>query len=235
MGQQKTTTLDDGSVLQLNTNSQVNVAYTDGYRDISLLQGEAFFEVAKDRNRPLRVYVGKSRVEAIGTAFSVYRKGETMQLKVREGKVRLDSLVADRAITTGNTKQIKRAYEDSDFAHSLGVVSAGQEATVEQVQDAETIRADVKAIAPDKLEEQLSWRTGLLIFKGEPLDQVVAEVSRYTTVSIEIVDESVKGIKIGGQVRVDDPQSMLDALEANFGIKVTRMGYNHVQLSAVSD
>ena len=82
------------------------------------------------------------------------------------------------------------------------------------------------------MARRLSWRKGLLIFAGEPLEEVVAEISRYTTVSIEITDPTVRTIKIGGQFRVGEIDAMFDVLEENFGLRVTRLSYNHIQLSA---
>ena len=92
VGQQKTIQLRDGSTLQLNTNSQVRVDYTDQHRDIRLLQGEAHFDVAKNPNKPFRVAAGHGLVQAIGTAFAVYLNGDQLNVTVTEGQVGLQSL-----------------------------------------------------------------------------------------------------------------------------------------------
>ena len=81
--------LVDGSVLQINTDSQVNVEYSEGTRKIHLLRGEAHFDVAHDKDWPFQVYAGKGVVKAVGTAFSVRLEEEKISVIVTEGKVDL--------------------------------------------------------------------------------------------------------------------------------------------------
>ena len=93
VGQQKTVTLSDDSRVQLNTNSQIQVDYSDGYRNIRLLQGEVHFEVAKDPSKPFRVYAGSGRVQAVGTAFNVYLNKDQVEVLVTEGRVAVGSFL----------------------------------------------------------------------------------------------------------------------------------------------
>ena len=104
VGQQQSTTLADGSVVLLNTNSQIKVNYNNEYRDIRLLQGEAHFTVAENAAYPFRVYAGNGRIEAVGTAFSVYLKDTTIDVTVTEGVVVLASVnhpKTNRLLVTG--------------------------------------------------------------------------------------------------------------------------------------
>lgn len=236
VGQQKTVSLSDGSSIQLNTNSQVDVSYSGDYRDIHLLQGEVHFTVARNKSRPFRVYVGNSRVEAVGTAFTVYARGADIDITVTEGKVLLEAL---HAITVAKDQRsqpvMEHGFDKSKRARKLGWLNAGQKSTVrESGVDMATI-AEIKNVDSEVMEYQLSWRKGFLSFNGETLQTVVDEISRYTTVRIDIVDPSLRDIEIGGQLKVGETESMLNALEANFGLEVTRVGYNYVQLSAVQN
>lgn len=233
VGQQKSKSLDDGSLIQLNTNSQVNVEYSGEFRDVHLLQGEAHFIVAKDRERPFRVYVGNSRVQAVGTAFTVYARGADIDVTVTEGTVLLEALDAIQIQDSRRTPDVvEPVYDKSKKARRLALLGAGQKTTVNEARADKAILAPITAVEPDAVEQQLSWRKGFLSFNGESLNEVVAEISRYTTVKIEIADPTVGDIKIGGQLQVGETDAMLDALEANFGLRVTRLGYNYVQLSA---
>jgi len=81
----------------------------------------------------------------------------------------------------------------------------------------------------------LAWREGLLAFSGESLETVVNEISRYSTVNIEISDSAVRAIRIGGQVPVGQTDAMLAALEDNFGLRVQRLSPDHVVLSAAAE
>lgn len=91
LGQQTLFTLDDGSVVHLNTQSVLTVRMTDSSRNLELTRGEAMFEVAKDPTRPFRVTSGGVLVEAIGTRFNVYRRDDGVQVTVVEGEVKVES------------------------------------------------------------------------------------------------------------------------------------------------
>ena len=83
---------------------------------------------------------------------------------------------------------------------------------------------------PKELNERLAWRDGILMFSGDRLEDVVKEVSRYTTVSIEIPDPAIRDMRIGGRFPVGETEVMLAALETNFNLHVTRLGHNRVVL-----
>jgi transmembrane sensor len=224
----------------LNTNSQIRVEYSDMYREVHLLQGEALFTVSKHAGRPFRVYAGNGRIEALGTAFSVHLKGEDVDVTVAEGRVSLASIkpsvgVPQRATLPGSGRGL-----EAEFVESLGTLSAGQVATIRSmpVEAAEGSVATMEIVEPvtsDELAERLAWREGVLMFSGDTLEDVVREVSRYTTVSIEIADPAVGGMRIGGRFPVGETEAMLAALEANFDLRVTRIGRHRVVLSAANE
>ena len=89
VGEQKTITLPDNSVVQLNTNSRIRFDYQGEVRAIYLYQGEAHFTVAKNPQRPFEVYAGAGRVRAVGTAFSVMlnEMSHDIDVMVTEGVV----------------------------------------------------------------------------------------------------------------------------------------------------
>jgi transmembrane sensor len=241
VGQQQTILLADGSAIQLNTNSQAQVAYDDRHRDIRLLQGEAYFTVAREGRRPFRVYAGSGRVEAVGTAFSVYLKDNDINVTVAQGRVALaalDPATASPPPATG--ADTKGATGDQRYDRALGTLAAGQRTTIRALiisEDAVTrsVVEPIETVEPAELARLLSWRRGLLIFAGDPLEHVVAEISRYSPVTVEIVDPELKAIRIGGQFRVGDVEAMLSALEANFHMRVIRLPNNHVQIAAAED
>lgn len=222
-GNQQSQELADGSVVLLNTDTQIKVEFDDNYRNIYFLQGEAHFTVAKDIERPFRVYVGDRMVQAVGTAFSVYLKDTVVDVTVTEGQVALATVV--RA-SDGKAPQKERP---------VGTLSAGESATIRNDDDsgaAGTIDL-IEAVGPQDMAKRLSWREGMLTFNGDPLEVVVKEISRYTTVSIEFSDPALKATRIGGQFPIGETDAMFDALEANFQLKVTRLGDGHVLVSAL--
>ncbi len=226
VGQQSTIQLSEGSSLQLNTNTQVQVNYTEHYRNVYLLQGEAHFQVASNPDRPFRVYAGSGRVEAIGTAFTVHLGDALLDVFVSEGAVAVASLLSRPTPVVQTDEAVQDAV----------VVAVGQSIKLdltEAVEPSLQSRGIVEILEPAEIIRRESWRDGLLVFSGEPLEAVVAEVSRYTAVSIEIADPALRAIEIGGRFRVGALDDMFDALEANVGIEVTWLNYNHVRLTAI--
>ena len=245
VGQQQSTTLADGSVVLLNTNSQIKVDYNNEHRNIRLLQGEAHFTVAKNAARPFRVYAGNGRVQAVGTAFSVYLKDNTINVTVTEGRVELASVnrsgtnrLPQQGTPSGTDQSSgSNAIVDSGFVETLGTIKAGESATLQSFLDADivsTINA-IETVEAQEMAKRLSWREGMLTFVGDPLEVVVDEISRYTTVSIEITDPVVRATRIGGRFPIGETDAMFDALEANFGLRVTRLSRNHVLVSAAEE
>jgi transmembrane sensor len=245
VGQQQSTTLADGSVVLLNTNSQIRVDYNNNFRNIRLLQGEAHFTVAKSATRPFRVYAGDGRVEAVGTAFSVYLKDNSVDVTVTEGKVELASINrpgTDRLLLQGTPPRSDQSsgsnvIVDSGFLETLGTITAGESATIRSALDAVTVStiAAIETVEAQEMVKRLSWREGVLTFSGDPLEVVVGEISRYTTVSIEITDPVVRAMRIGGRFPIGETDAMFDALEANFGLRVIRMGHDRVLVSAAGE
>ena len=245
VGQQLSTTLTDGSVVLLNTNSQIEVDYNNAYRNIRLLQGEAHFTVATDAARPFRVYAGNGRVQAVGTAFSVYLKDHYIDVTVTEGSVTLASV--DRIGTSQMPRQVGQpgrnqssgtnAIIDRELVEVLGTIKAGESATIQDSLDADAVSTinTIESVGVQEMVKRLSWREGMLTFAGDPLVDVVDEISRYTTVSIEITDPVVRATRIGGRFPIGETDAMFDALEANFGLRVTRLSHNRVLVSAAEE
>jgi transmembrane sensor len=241
LGEHSEHTLDDGSVLWLNSNSQVEVNYSSSKRKISLLKGEAHFDVVPDAERPFEVYAGNRMVKAVGTAFSVYRLDDRIEVMVTEGKVDLaimqDTLILSPESHLVNTDKAKQQKLDSaDVVNEpkvrevLTSLTAGQSVSIPLVSD--------KIVEPiinherGELARKLSWLEGRLVFAGESLDEVVQEVSRHTPIKIEVADPQLKSLRIGGQFQAGETDALFDVLESGFGIKITRVSKGHVQLHA---
>lgn len=245
VGQQRSVTLADGSLVMLNTNTQIKVDYDDEYRDIQLLQGEAHFTVAKNFLRPFRVYAGNGRVQAVGTAFSVYLKGNTVDVTVTEGEVALASI--DESLDDGmprvdvSSREARLSgsifAEDDRFVEALSTIKAGESATIQSalVPDDALVINEIETVEAREMVQRLSWREGMLTFAGDPLAVVVDEISRYTTVSIEITDPVVRATRIGGRFPIGETDAMFDVLETNFGLRVTRLSHDRVLVSAAAD
>ena len=222
-GEQNSITLVDGSVIQLNTGSRIHVNFVDNQRTVSLMAGEVHFEVAKDTTRPFIVKAREGLVRAVGTAFTVRLQPQALKVVVAEGKVALATSL-DKPNSDNNTAEtVKRAVD-------RGYLVEGQ--TVDFVPEADKgLGNEIQQLKQDDLDQQLAWRRGMLLFAGEPLSEVIAEVNRYTSIDIKIIDAQIADIRIGGHFKVDETDSMLQALEMSFGIQVTRPSDNTVHLA----
>src|SRR5690606_10071918 len=80
----------------------------------------------------------------------------------------------------------------------------------------------VEKIAEADIEAELSWRQGNLVFRGETLDEAIAEISRYTSVEFNFSDNEIRDIRIAGLFKAGDIQGLLTALDKNFGISSSR-------------
>ena len=227
IGEQTSATLVDGSVVLLNTNTQIRVAYDQNFRNIHLLQGEAHFSVAENEDRPFRVFAGMGRIEAVGTAFAVYLRGDLVDVTVTRGRVNLASTYG----TIDANPDI--AAQDTPVS-TLGELVAGQAATITRMDEEPNsggVLNDLRVVEARELSKLLSWREGVLIFSGEPLEEVVEQISRYTPVMIEFSDPDVRSIRIGGRFPVGETEIMLNALEEDFGLRVFRASNNQIIVS----
>lgn len=216
VGQQSHVRLADGSVLTLNTNTRLRVEYTDHQRMVVLERGEATFDVAHDATRPFAVYAGRQVVQAIGTVFNVQLKvNDELEVAVTEGRVRVLHRIGSPAPEASAGASIATANE---LLVVDSVVSAGQAVVVED--DISTLRR----LEPEDIDVDLAWQRGMLIFRGDPLETVLGEVGRYTTVEFELADDALAAIRVGGYFRAGEIDSLLLALRENFNIHAERSG-----------
>jgi transmembrane sensor len=225
IGQQKLIALSDGSSIRLNTDSQIQVAYDGRSRTIRLLQGEALFSVTPDPNRAFEVYAADSVVRAVGTAFAVHldERGK-VDVTVTKGVVDVAEVSHDRSAITQHRRLVTTGLPVS----SLGRLKAGDVTSVGSADD----HIQVDHLAVPELQRKMSWQEGYLAFSGEPLNEVVKQVNRYSPVTLEIGDQKLASIPIGGRFRIGDLDAVLDVLETNFGIRARRTGEHDIVLES---
>ncbi|MPT47152.1 MAG: transcriptional regulator [Sphingobium sp.] len=189
VGQMRTITLSDGSVIRLNTNSAVEVALRPDRRLIRLLKGEARFDVAKDKKRPFLVQAGSTTVRAVGTAFNVRLKPELTELTVIEGVVSVgDGVSSSRKLSAGRAAAIRG-----------GAIA-------------------VTPIEPGGINQRMAWEGGKIELDGATLAQAVEEFNRYRKVPLVIADPAISGLRIGGTFLNDGSDDFVAALKQSFDI-----------------
>lgn len=214
-GEQKALRLPDGSNIRMNTASRLKVEYEEAARTVYLDQGEAFFDVQADSQRPFMVETPKGTITAVGTSFSVRLDESGIQVTVSEGVVKLSGNKEDETDVSGIS---------SPLVHEPAMLRAGQAASFDNKLNS------IETLEPRKIIQRLAWRDGMLIFEGDTLESVVNEVSRYTPIEIRISDPDLKQIRIGGYFRIGDIGSLLKALEKGFGVRVEQVDTDRIFL-----
>jgi transmembrane sensor len=197
VGEQRSITLEDGSVVELNSQSRLRAHFKDDLRAIELLEGEAIFRVAKDAQRPFRVRTGATDIVAIGTAFNVKASESSTVVTVLEGRVRVNQ----RDVAARSAAATAKAV--SEFELAVGeqlIVSREQPAIRVSLQDTDKVT---------------SWTERRLIFEDTPLSAVAAEFARYSPRAIRIQDRAVAQRKINGVFDATDPASLVEFLSAD--------------------
>jgi transmembrane sensor len=215
IGEQVAVLLPDGSSFNLNTNSRVDVDYSQRSRIVRLERGEAYFKVAHDAQRPFWVHAGDRWVRAVGTAFNVYLRPSGVQVTVSEGTVNVVDAVGR-----------KSPPSDASYAKSAAAVTAGEQA------DAQGNADVIRALNTAELSRLLAWRKRSLYFQDEPLGNVVNELMRYTPLKIEVVDESLRRLPVGGtfQTSPEGAEALLKMLQDGFSARIRRLGADHVYI-----
>jgi transmembrane sensor len=186
VGESRQVTLADGSVVQLDSDSAIDVHYSAAGREVRLLAGRAFFEVRPDKQWPFSVRADAVAATVTGTAFDVDLAAEEVRVAVQEGAVRVDYPAGDRA--TGVT------------------LAPGDRLRVGRAGGATLERAAIASIA--------SWRRGRLLIEGATVAEVVAELRRYHTGIILLADETLARRRVTGVFDLRDPVRALRTVVA---------------------
>jgi transmembrane sensor len=235
IGEQRTLTLDDGSTIELDSDSRIRIAYSGRERLVELLDGQALFHVTHDATRPFIVHAETTNIRAIGTQFDVYKKNTGITVTVVEGRVAVVpasdpiSLQQDlsapaqpegngpRPVTLDRLPGTSSRTEDGIF------LAAGEQATVDaQGALARTAQPDMAAVT--------AWTQHQLTFKGTSLHEVAEQFNRYNQRRLVINDSQLAELKITGIFSSTDPASLIRFLAARPDIVVTRAG-NEILIS----
>jgi transmembrane sensor len=211
IGEQRVIALNDGSRIELNTNTRLIVRYSESERRIELLHGEALFDVAHDTSRPFIVEADGRSVRAVGTKFTVRSDPDgALSVMVVEGIVAVSPPAAKGAAAPAPPPPLLKAGQQLD-------VTGGRPA--------------LTVVPSAEIERNLSWRTGWLEFNGQPLSLAASEVARYTGVRFAIGDPDLGAMPVWAYFRADDVDGFLASLEQNGrSLLVERKG-NDVRLT----
>lgn len=182
--------LVDGTKVWLNSGSELQFpsGFTGDMREVKLI-GEAFFEVVKNDKQPFRVNAKELKVDVLGTSFDVLSYDDDTQSEVTliEGKVSISS-------------------ENELGKKDYGTIHPGQRAVFkEESREVYTEEVDV--------DKYISWRDGNLIFRDDPMEDVIRRLSRWFNVEIVVNDPEIKSYIYTATFRNENLEQVLKLLK----------------------
>lgn len=197
IGEQRSTKLEDGSFIYMNTDSRVEVDYSARARNVRLVRGEALFVVERDSSRPFTVTAGDASVRALGTQFNVRRQMEGAEVAVVEGTVQVTAM-------------------DERAEVSAQKLIAGEQAQV--------IKGRIDPRSRRTVAETLAWRQRRIVFHDARLESVAAEFNRYNVTRIRIEGDVAKDTLLSGIFDADKPQALILYLASSSEFVVEPVG-----------
>lgn len=197
--------LPDGTIVELNGDSRIEVDYTPAERRVRLVAGEAHFFVAKDKLHPFLVSAHGVTVRAVGTAFNVRLAPTAVEVLVTEGKIRVN------ADPHSARDYVSSAGEPSDTA-----LVAGQRAWVSTEAPRSSISVEKAAAA--EIDQALAWQSTRLVFDHTPLDGVVEAFNRYNGHQLVIGSPELRNRTLTGVFRADNLDGFLRLLKASVDV-----------------
>jgi transmembrane sensor len=191
--------LDDGSQVELNTNTLLRIHTTSRTRTVWLDKGEAYFQVRHDAMRPFVVFAAGHRMTDLGTKFLVRSQAKHIEVALVEGQIRFES--ADANVQGHSTLMT---------SGDLVVATADS--------------MSVTRVPVQQLANQLGWRNGLLVFKHTTLEDAVNEFNRYNREKLLIADPAVAHLTIYGTFRTRNLRQFVEVAQAVFGLRAVARG-----------
>ena len=189
-GQRRDVTLGDGTHLTLDGATRLEVRLGSRRRQVELVRGEAFFDVAHDAARPFTVEADGGSARVLGTAFDLERADGRLELSVHRGRVRL----APRGLI-----------------HRTAELTVGQRAFAKDGR-----LSAVKPFDPSADD----WRSGWLETDGLTLARLVERLNRASPTPITIADPALGRQRVAGRFRLDDPRTLVENLGLMHGFEV---------------
>jgi transmembrane sensor len=201
--------LADGSVIELNANSEVRVDLVPKERCVALVQGEAHFTVAHDQLRPFIVSAQGVAIRAVGTAFNVRLAATAVEVLVTEGRVSVTDPVTPAAPAAAPTLLAANERALITFVPSKPAPAVPPAPVVEP-------------IAPEAIRAALAWQERKLAFSDTPLRDVVAQFNRRNRTQLILGDASLAERPVGGTFAADNVEGFIRLLESSGAIAVER-------------
>lgn len=194
VGEIRTIRLADGSSLTLDTDSAVEIQFSEEGRRVRLSRGRARFEVVHDPARAFRVEAGGRVITARGTLFDVGFEPEGVRVTLLRGSVDVRGLAP-----AGGVAPVTRLVPGQCFSDAA--------------------RRPAVARAPRGIDQ---WVSGMLSFDGTPLGDVLEQTNRYSERKIRLGAPSLAALRVTGAFNPLPADELAASLAATFDLHVAR-------------
>ncbi|MGE0969940.1 FecR family protein [Klebsiella sp. WOUb02] len=221
--------LPDGSRISLDAGTQLTVRYFAHRREVVMPQGQAFFKVTHQPQRPFEVLSGPTRVTVVGTGFSVRYlphtlSGDGTDVAVSTGAVR----VGPRGIWQNRWWRAMQRLHLPQAARYLTVLQSSQRAT----SDASGMLASP---SPLPAENIAAWRDDRIVLENIRLDMALAEFARYGEVPLTLDSPAVAALRVSGSFAITRVNSFAAALPSVLPVKIKNKDNQYIiSLSAAA-
>lgn len=209
--------LADGSTIELNAGTTVEVVVMPSERRLRLVEGEAHFNVARDPSRPFTVAAGDYTVRALGTAFNIRLAPAAVEVLVTHGKVEVAEETAANAPFAAAP----------DRPHLV----AGQRVVL--APGARPASLAIETVDADGLREALAWQERRLVFVDTPLSEVADRFNQRNRTQLILGDPALGDKAVGGTFAADNVDAFVRLLESSGDIVSERRGDHEIILHLV--
>lgn len=206
-GEQKIVTLSDGSVLKMNVSSQISVHITGHNRQVEMGEGEVFFQVKPDPDRPFEVSTPSGLVQVLGTAFNV---------KNRRGKVSVD-------VDHGRVQVQGNPASPTDMKTKEMTLSSGQGVDINP-------SGRLVKLRQSNIKQVLAWRQKQAVFKNTPVGDVLHELELYHNVKITLVSDELESKGITGTFDMSKLEQTLELIAMAASLKIEKESDSTIKL-----
>lgn len=199
-GLPQTVRLDDGTQLRLDAQTELTVRLEPHLRELTLQRGRVQISVAHDAARPFLARAGSTEIRDVGTVFQISRDEGGVDVGLLSGRVAL--------------RGARGWHSELSPAQQLHIDPSGRAGPVNAL---DTIAA-------------AGWTEGELVFRARRLDQLLAEMNRYTSTQLRLGDPHLADLRISGSFRAGDPARLARALARGWALQVVRTAPDELTL-----
>jgi len=189
-------TLNDGSQVELNLNSELTFSNYKDERRVTLKKGEAFFQVSHDLTHPFVVRAAEGKIRVTGTRFNVWLYEDQVRVNLIEGSV----LVSSNAALPGDGLRLgpsmQAQYRHGDYMPQISQTYPNDNA--------------------------LAWRSGKLVLDNLALNEALPLINRYLSKPLKLADASTGAIRVGGVYNIKELGGLVNTLPKVLPVYLTR-------------